>query len=641
MSDASPTAYSRGVTATTDDVLLGLDESQREAVVSSAPLLAVIAGAGSGKTAVLTRRVAHRALTESIDPQHTVVLTFTRQAADELRRRLSGFGLRDRPIAGTFHSVALLLLRQYWDDRGRRHPTVVSDRQRLLAEVLGQDSRNRLVDTAADIDWIRARNLSIDRLESDDLTRSLRRPTGELRRVVADYETLKRKRGVLDLDDLLVQSLELVRNDGTFAASVQWRLRHFFVDEAQDLNPLQLAVLQAWRGDRDDLTLVGDPSQAIYGFNGADSRVLLDLERHFPGIEVVRLDTNYRCTPQIVSAGLHVLGHLDQPAPDLRSARASGRQPLVIDHADEVAEANGVAAFVERMRSDEWRDTAVLARTNAQLAPIREALVAAGVPCIVTGSSSADPVQRAVREAAERQNRHQLAAWSRDAREPSDDPDDEVTARRLVADAVDEFLSEGGKDGLGFSAWVRINRPFRRDHDGVELLTFHAAKGREWSTVVVVGAEDGLVPHSSARSADEIAEETRLAYVAVTRASDRLVITRAASRRGRTSRPSPLLGEFPRDPDREAPSADFVAGQVTRRLEPTPSDPVAARLYEWRDQAARASRVDPRLICSDATIESIARRRPSTIDELAEIPGVGRPLAHRAGERILAAITRD
>lgn len=624
---------------TTDDLLLGLDEQQRSAVLSSAPLLAVIAGAGSGKTAVLTRRLAHRALSESIDPQHTVVLTFTRQAADELRRRVTGFGLRDKPIAGTFHSVALLLLRQFWDDRGRRHPTVVSDRSRLVAELLGSDARGRVFDTVADLDWIRARNVSIEHIEKSDLTRSLRRPIGELAQVIADYESLKRKRGVLDLDDLLLQSLRLVKEDGQFAAAVHWRLRHFFVDEAQDLNPLQLAVIQAWRGDRDDVTVVGDPAQAIYGFNGSDPTILLELEKHFPGVEVVRLDTNYRCTPEIVSAGLRVLQRLDAPLPALRSARSPGRQPLVIEFADEADEASGVAAFVERMRVEQWRDTAILARTNAQLPALRTALEAAGVPSTLSGSASADPVQRAVREAAERTNRHQLAAWSRDAREPSDESDDDIAARRQVADAVDEFLREGGKDGLGFSAWARINRPFRRDDDGVELLTFHAAKGREWSTVVLVGAEGGIVPHSSARTAAEVAEEVRLAYVAITRASDRLVVTRAESRRGRRSTPSPFLDSFPPDPDREAPSPDYIAGQVTRRLEPTPSDPIAARLFEWRDQAARTSRVDPRIICSDATIELIARTKPTTVDELAEIPGVGRPLAHRAGSRILDAIT--
>ncbi|MEY3340818.1 MAG: ATP-dependent helicase [Actinomycetota bacterium] len=624
---------------TTDDLLLGLDEQQRSAVLSSAPLLAVIAGAGSGKTAVLTRRLAHRALSESIDPRHTVVLTFTRQAADELRRRVSGFGLSDRPIAGTFHSVALMLLRQFWDDRGRRHPTVVSDRSRLVAELLGSDARGRVFDTVADLDWIRARNLSIDRIEKSELTRSLRRPTGELAQVIADYEALKRKRGVLDLDDLLLQSLRLVNDDGQFAAAVQWRLRHFFIDEAQDLNPLQLAVLQAWRGDRDDVTVVGDPAQAIYGFNGSDPSILLELEKHFPGVEVVRLDTNYRCTPEIVAAGLRVLARLDAPVPALHSARSPGRQPLVIEFVDETTEASGVAAFVERMRVEQWRDTAVLARTNAQLPAIRAALEAAGVPSSLSGSASTDPVQRAVREAAERTNRHQLAAWSRDAREPSDESDDDITARRHVADAVDEFLREGGKDGLGFSAWVRINRPFRREDDGVELLTFHAAKGREWSTVILVGAEDGLVPHSSARTPAEVAEEIRLSYVAITRASDRLVVTRAQARRGRPATPSPFLDSFPPDPDREAPSPEFIAGQVARRIEPTPSDPIAARLFEWRDQAARTSRVDPRLICSDATIELIARTKPTNIDELAEIPGVGRPLAHRAGTRILEAIT--
>ena len=153
----------------TDEVLAGLDPVQSSAVTSTAPLLAIIAGAGSGKTTVLTRRVAHRCLTGVADPAHTVVLTFTRQAAGELRRRLNTLGLRDQPIAGTFHAVALRLLRQYWDDHDRRHPTLVADRTRLVGEVMGARRTGRLHDIVGDIDWARARRLTPDRLESADL----------------------------------------------------------------------------------------------------------------------------------------------------------------------------------------------------------------------------------------------------------------------------------------------------------------------------------------------------------------------------------------------------------------------------------------------------------------------------------------
>ncbi|MGA0878722.1 MAG: UvrD-helicase domain-containing protein, partial [Ilumatobacteraceae bacterium] len=325
------------------ELLVGLDPTQRRAVVSTAPLMAVIAGAGSGKTGVLTRRVAYRILNGNTDPRHVVVLTFTRQAAIELRGRLRSLSRRmaeaapgaagpveDVPIdevtAGTFHSVAYSLLRQYWDDHGRRHPTVIQDRRRLIGEVLGPRNSADLNTIAVEIDWARARDLSPDRYAAArrDTGRHSRASASDVSRVLADITSLKRRRGVIDLDDLLSLSLETLSTDPAFAASTRWRLRHFYIDEAQDLNPLQAALLDAWRDGREDLTLVGDPAQAIFGFNGADPRLLTNLESKFPGIEVVRLSTNYRCTPQIVRAGLVALAHASTPAPELVSARPDG-----------------------------------------------------------------------------------------------------------------------------------------------------------------------------------------------------------------------------------------------------------------------------------------------------------------------------
>jgi DNA helicase-2/ATP-dependent DNA helicase PcrA len=628
------------------DVLSGLEDAQLRAVTSSAPLLAVIAGAGSGKTSVLTRRVAHRALVGSADARHSVVLTFTRQAAHELRRRLTSFGLDDTPLAGTFHAVCLGLLRQKWDDDGRRHPTVVSDRTRLVAEVLGEKQRGRLHDLVQEIDWARARRITPDQYTTA-AKREGRSFTGrDVARIMSDVDTLKRRRGIVDLDDLLDLVIETM-NDPAYAAAIRWRLRHFYVDEAQDLNPLQYDVLTTLLGDRTDLTLVGDPSQAIYGFNGSDPRFLRDVERYFPGVEIVRLDTNHRCTPEIVNTGLRVLAVDPQPTPTLVSARASGVAPVSYTFADDTLEAAGVAQIVADVKPTfgRWRDVAVLARTNAQLPAIHEALTAVGVPAVLSGAAASDPVQMAVRSAGEQPNRHRLAMWSHDAREASTDLDERaIVARRRVADAVDEFLADGGHDGLGFVAWVRTNRPFQNDRndDAVELLTFHAAKGREWYGVVVVGCEVGLVPHSSARFDEARAEEHRLAYVAITRASDRLVFTSASRRRGRDTRPSSFLTDLPSAPPPAPPSDDFLAGQRARRDAPrSTGDPLLDDLTEWRLRTARVSGVAPTLIFADRTLAEIARRRPTSLDELSAVPGVGPIVVNRFGERLLEIVRQS
>lgn len=660
------------------ELLLGLDSAQRQAVVSTAPLLAVIAGAGSGKTGVLTRRVAYRIRTEGTDPRHVVVLTFTRQAATELRRRLRSLNRRSADVAtpndaptdvapiedvtaGTFHSVAYSLLRQYWDDHGRRHPTVIQDRRRLIGEVLGPRNSADLNTIAVEIDWARARNLSPDRYAAArrDAGRRSLASTTDVSRVLADITALKRKRGVIDLDDLLSLSLETLATDPAFAASTRWRLRHFYVDEAQDLNPLQAALLDAWRDGREDLTLVGDPAQAIFGFNGADPRLLTDLETKFPGIEVVRLSTNYRCTPQIVRAGLATLAHASTPLPALVSARPDGVPVEIFGFDDEIAEARGIAQLVASLHNRAWRDIAVLARTNAQLPAIAAALESSGIPARLVTSQTHDPLRRVLREVEDLPGPARLAAWSTDvwsdpgtttfdddsmelvsAESASDDETADI--RRRVARAVEEFLADGGGDGRAFGAWVRANRPFDGDvpTDAVELVTFHSAKGREWDHVVVAGCETGLFPHSSAKTPVEVDEEIRLAYVALTRAADRLVLTYARSRRGRKRDRSPLLEGTNHRDEPSPPDTSLREEFRRRRSELFVVDPVWEELLKWRETAGRAAQVPPRTLCPDDVLRRIATAEPLSETELAAIPGVGPMMARRVGPRILEAVNR-
>lgn len=632
------------------DLLTDLDRSQRLAVTSGAPLLAIIAGAGSGKTRVLTRRVAHQCLTGVAEPSHVAVLTFTRQAASELHRRLRALGTGDGVMAGTFHSVALSMLRQYWDQQGRSHPSVVSDRRRLIGEVIGPKHGTSIAALAADIDWARARNVDASRYASTvaAVARRSAAPAADVIRVMTALEKLKAKRGVIDLDDLLSQTINLMKNDEKFAAIARWRIRHLFVDEAQDLNPLQLEVLELWRGDRDQLTMVGDPSQSIYGFNGSDPTILTNLESRFPGIEVVRLGINYRCTPEVVAAGLNALGLGGQEKPALTSARPRGSAVRIHVFDDETSEASGIADMlldVGRERGT-WHSTAVLARTNAQLPPIRAALEARGVPARILGAAAADPIQRATREVGDLPSATRIATWSRDARDPSDDDnddnDDDIIARRTVADAVDEFLRGGGGDGRAFLAWVRANRPFdvMPNANAVELLTFHGAKGREWDHVVVAGCEVGLMPHSSAKSDLERAEEVRLAYVAITRASDELVLTHARRRRERARTRSPFIEGADAVEPGVAPPEEFRRANRRRRSSTQSDDTVLRELHAWRNAAGRAAQVEASLLCSDATLALIAERRPTSVDELADIDGVGPLLARRAGTRILEAVSR-
>ena len=374
---------------------LGLDPAQIAAVTTPSTLVAIIAGAGSGKTRVLTQRIAHRIGIGTADAAHTLALTFTREAAGELRRRLRRSGVRDHVEAGTFHSIALALLRQRWADRDQRPPTVVADHQRFLAEVAGGVPLNTLT---TEREWSAARGIGAGGYVA--AARAAGRHTPVPDRVAAAlgaYEELKRRRGVVDFDDLLTIAAAELAADQAWADGVRWRFRHLLVDEAQDLNPLQhrlLALLDAGRGD---LYLVGDPAQAIYSFNGSDPGLLVDIAERMPGIEIITLPSNHRSTPQIVAAGAAVLRAGGQPRPATAS-RPDGQVVRIVAADDETDEAAIVAELLRSLDPDDVRrsDVAVLARTNRQVASLAAALTAAGIPVAHRQLAPGSPLAAAV-----------------------------------------------------------------------------------------------------------------------------------------------------------------------------------------------------------------------------------------------------
>lgn len=602
-----------------EHLLLGLDAQQREAVTTTAAPLAVVASAGSGKTRVLTTRIAYRVLEGTAHPRHVLALTFTRDAASEMKRRLRRLDIREPIDAGTFHSVALRLLRDRALTRQQPAPQVADDRIRLMRECLTQlQLRAEPFAALADLDWARAR--MIDAARFDAACRAERRrsaiPASRYPDLVEVYTALKKRRGVVDFDDLLTGLLQALATDRPWAEAVRWRYRHFFVDEAQDMNPLQLAVLNALRDDRPDLCLVGDPRQAIYGWNGADHTTLSEVERNLPGVTVVALSTNYRCSPQVVQAAAAALGASGQHD-TTRSFLDDARQVTVSGHADEHAEAEAVALHVRGLlHRVSGRQLAVLARTNDQLSALQQAFTRYGL--ITERSAGRSPLEAAVREATRCTNREQLARWVDEAF-AGNDPE-----TQRVAEEADRFLSSG--ETGGFRAWLDARTPF--DHldadeagDAVSLLTFHAAKGREWWGVVVTGVEDGLVPHSSATSTAQQHEEARLFYVALTRAAHHLHLTHASSRHGRTSTPSRWLARVDATIDRSPPSPPPPRPKVD-------ADPMVA-LRQWRAAIAAASGQPELAVCPDRVLRSLLAQPPADHIELAARLGITPSAAQR------------
>ena len=671
------------------DLFAGLDESQHLAVVSPAQPLCILAPAGSGKTRVLTRRIAHRVATGSADGSRVLALTFTRKAAGELRERLHGLGVREQVAAGTFHSVALTQLRRRWADRGERAPVLLERKARLLAPLLDraragtrQPAAVQVADLATEIEWAKARLISPAAYEAEVAAtgrRSLVVPA-TMAAVYERYENEKRRKGLVDFDDLLVSCALALQDDAEFAAAQRWRFRHLFVDEFQDVNPVQFRLLQGWLGDRLDLCVVGDPNQAIYSWNGADPTLLTDFARHFPGAETVRLDRNYRSTPQVVALARTVLpagGAGPGADGEITAVRAEGPTPVVRQFDSDVDEAIGVARALRRAHAPgvPWAHLAVLARTNAQLVLLGEHLRSAGIPCRISGAGN---LLRQPEIGAALAHLRRLPASMPfvprlvDLEEAAGDGGAEERLRNL------ELLVRLGREYAaidavasvdGFVAWLQAGdrSEFGGSGDAVELTTFHRAKGLEWPVVFVTGLERGLVPIGHATTPAAEAEERRLLYVALSRALDEVHCT-WAERRTFGSRtvpraPSPLL-----DPIQEAVavmSAGVPPGEWRERIaaerarlcafpaggrrpgagRPSPSGPgrnadpdVWEALTAWRAATAQASGVPAYLICHDATLAAVAEARPTTREELMALPGLGPVKTRRYGETLLALL---
>lgn len=621
-------------------LLTGLDPDQREAVTVPGGPLAIIAAPGSGKTTVLTRRIAHRIATDpDVHAQHVLALTFTSQAASELQRRLRRVGLRDRIEAGTFHAIALRLLRQRAADNGLAPLNIAADRNRLVNEAIRQVGSNLdPFQVTSELDWARARRIPLREyaVAAKQAGRRSNLTSAQLGAVGEAYALVKKRRGVADFDDLLEQTVHHMSTDKLWAAGVRWRYRHLFVDEGQDLNPLQHAVLESIRDGRADVCIVGDPRQAIFGFNGADPAIMNGIERLYPGVTIVRLQRNYRCSPQIINSARTVLEHADQ-SDDSIAVAADGPSVRVLDFANDLAESAGIARLVRDVVGAHqlWRSCAVLARTTAQLDVAANALSAAGVPINVQGRAGNErALGNAIRDASAQRNPIELGAWI-----------DGVTAegaeqsiRARVAEAADRYLANPG--GMSFRSWIELHSPFddledADPGDAVDLLTFHASKGREWQRVFVIGVELGLVPHTSAVTPGQRNEEARLLYVACTRAREDLVVTWTARRKDRISRPSPLIADLA-----DAGSADTAAPPPTLRPPRPAADPVHAALVDWRSVAARVAQVDPITICSDESLRAVAHARPTSLAALTALTDLGPLAAARVGPRLFAALNR-
>ena len=616
-----------------------MDADQRAAVTCPETATVLHAGAGSGKTRVLTHRIAYRIAKGTADPQRVLAITFTREAASEMRRRLKTLGVsRDSQsvTVGTFHAVALALLRQRLADAHKQMPSIIHNRPQLIAQAAREHPMStRTRELLIEVDWAHARLISPANYAqtAKRLGRYTAAPHNEIATIYKEYEQLKIQRNTLDLDDLISRVIEAMRLDNAYAQAVRWRYRHIFVDEAQDMNPLQYELFEAIRGQRADVFIVGDPMQAIYGWNGSDKRLFDELPDKIRGTTVLRLPNNYRCTPEILNAATTIAKIVD-PQIDVRAMKPSSQPVVLRGYADAEAEAQGVVdclwQYANTGGENPWQSAAVLVRTNIQVELIVDALVKNNIPVRTTRPSK--ELNSAIADASQSTNRNELATWVTDVFTESDSE-----IQRWVAEQVQVFLKldhPGNVDGRSFTSWMRATSAEHRSTEGVEVLTFHSAKGREWQCVVVAGAEVGLMPHSSAITQDQQDEEIRLAYVALTRASQQLFVTWCESRKGRTAGQSNLLANIVSETALK-PEPQFVA-RTKPRKSTTPS--LEDELRTWRSGRARVIKQPVVNVCSDYELRLIAKQMPKTTEDLASI--VGAITARKIGPDVLSIVAQ-
>lgn len=679
----------------TDAILDALDEEQRAVALAVEGPVVVWAGAGTGKTTAITHRIAYAALTGAHDPRRSLAVTFTNRAAGEMRERLAGLGV-EGVQARTFHAAALRQLRYFWPQAvGGAIPEVAGRIAPLVGEAC---ARVKVASNAAvvreligEIAWAKQSNTLadgyVDLAEKNDRQTSLDSP--DIARAFGAYEDIKSEKGVIDFDDVLLLTVAILEDRGDIATEVRETYRHFTVDEFQDVSPIQDRLLRAWLGDRDEVCVVGDTAQTIYTFAGADDAFLRGFAARFPAATQVRLVRNYRSREPIVTLANKVLSRLDSPTGALVATRGAGPAPEMTSFADEPGEAAGIADHVRTLLDEGYApgDVAVLVRINATLPALEEAFAERGLPVIVRGG------ERFFDRAEVREGITRLRGAARSGEMGEGALADQVAAVLSVMGYTPEpprgtgpvrqrweslaslhALASSMPEDTGLSGLVEeLQRRQSAQHaptaDAITLTTVHAAKGLQWSAVVVAGLSEGAFPHGQADSATQIEEERRLFYVAITRARERLLLTRARARQpgGRERAQSRFLAEaFPEQSEAGASAGGRPGSGRAKRRAParcrvcdkalvTPAERARGRcrtcpgsademlveaIKAWRLAESRERGVPAYVVLTDATVEALAEVRPSDEEQLASISGIGPDKLRRYAAELLDLVSR-
>lgn len=641
----------------------GLNPQQREAVTTVDGPVLILAGAGTGKTRVITHRIAWL-LARGVPPDQILAVTFTNKAAREMLERVRQLVPRSRgrdaepsgrPTLSTFHSLCVRILRRHIDKLGYKpNFTIYDDTEQVgvVKRLLSGLHQDKVSVQPREVLAV----LSRIRTAPDDARLALNPEALALgRHLQRRYESALRAANAVDFDDLILLTLRLFRENAEALEECRNRYRYVMVDEYQDTNGAQFEVVHALAARHRNLCVVGDDDQSIYGWRGAEIANLLDFEKHFPEVKVVRLEQNYRSTNTILRAANQVIRHNPRRrAKQLWSQHGEGEKIRLVGCEHDDAEAQWVVDEIQlarMMRGVPWKDQAVLFRTNQQSRPLEAALRRAGVRYrIVGGQSFFDRLE--IRD---------FLAYLKVVHNPSDDASllriantparglSDATLERILSasherhspvfatmrhtdvlesfpvrtrESIGEFVAfvsaarqrlEALPVGQSIGPWAesllseagywdhlrrsernvetaenrirnlkeliaaldpleagsRLPAPERLSEalagmaldtdrsddedaatgDQVTLITMHSCKGLEFPHVMIVGLEEGLLPHARSKEEGTLDEERRLFYVALTRAMRTLKLTYCRSRKKygqlQPCHPSSFLRELP------------------------------------------------------------------------------------------------
>ena len=534
----------------TDALLEGLNERQRLVATTFDAPVCVMAGAGTGKTRAITHRIGYGIQSGHYQPDQVLALTFTQKAAQEMAARIRQLGV-GAVQARTFHSAALRQLQHFWPRiTDGLLPEIMTSKSGALAHVLEklhiEVDQAVLRDIAGDIEWRKVKAFSVEEYLQQVEAGARNLPAGMtpelMSTVMESYEKVKDERRRMDFEDVLLAAVGMLESEPAIAERVRATYRHFVVDEYQDVSPVQQRLLDVWLADSGDICVVGDASQTIYTFAGATSDYLVNFSEAYPEARVIRLEDNYRSSPDIIQAA-NISIHGEPGAVELVAHTEATRPLIYAAHSTDDDEAAWLAETIRGLIAQGYSasDIAVLHRFSAQALATEGALRAAGVSVRTQGGTrffDQPHVKRAVMEIRGAAVAHTPGKLSHVVADilfglglTSDEPDHHGATRSAWEDlrAIRELADAFGADkSLAEFSEELIRRAQAHDEptmDSVTLATVHAAKGQEWPVVCVVGLSEGQFPISYARTDDEIAEERRLFYVAITRAREQLVLS--------------------------------------------------------------------------------------------------------------------